>query len=280
MFRWLAGRGAARREIKRTQARISTEAWQRTVAGLPFLAGLTAQQNQALQARAAWLLASKSFSGAAGLELDSDMMLSIAVQAALPILELDTRLYEGWTEIIVYPGGFLIPRTDMDESGVVHEYVMEASGEAWEGGPVILSWHDLARAGEGGVNVVIHEFAHKLDLYAGQADGMPHLGAHPHIDPRRWRLVLQRSFEWFNQALDVVEADIPADMDPESEAAAAWYDRLPLDPYAASDEAEFFAVSSEAFFVQPLALSRSLPEWYGLLVDYYRQDPVQRWLGG
>jgi len=276
MFRWLAGRGAARRDVERTLARIDRDDWRHAMAGLPFLDGLSQAEQEALRARAAWILASKSFSGAAGLQVSDAMMLSIAIQAALPILELDTRLYEGWTEIIVYPGGFLIPRSDMDESGVVHEYLMEASGEAWEGGPVILSWDDLSRTEEGGVNVVIHEFAHKLDLYAGGADGMPGLGAHPHIDPRRWRQVLEESFEWFNCALDAVEDAIPPDVDPESDEASPWYERLPLDPYAATDEAEFFAVSSEAFFVHPLPLSEALPEWYGLLAQYYRQDPLRR----
>ncbi|MDX3895879.1 zinc-dependent peptidase [Pusillimonas sp.] len=280
MFRWLAGRGATRRDVERTLARIDDGDWRRATAALPFLGGLSQEEQEALRARAAWLLASKTFSGAGGLEVSDAMMLSIAIQAALPILQLDTRLYEGWTEIIVYPGGFLIPRSDMDESGVVHEYMMEASGEAWEGGPVILSWDDLSRAEEGGVNVVIHEFAHKLDLYAGEADGMPGLGAHPHIDPRRWRQVLDESFERFNQALDVVEDAIPPDVDPESDEASPWYEQLPLDPYAATDEAEFFAVSSEAFFVDPLPLSRAMPEWYGLLARYYRQDPLRRMEGG
>lgn len=276
MFRWLAGRGASSRDVERTLAGIPHDDWRRAMASLPFLQGLSQEEETALRARAAWLLASKTFSGAAGLEVSDAMMLSIAIQAALPILELDTRLYEGWTEIIVYPGGFLIPRSDMDESGVVHEYMMEASGEAWEGGPVILSWDDLSRAEEGAVNVVIHEFAHKLDLYAGEADGMPSLGGHPHIDPRRWRRVLEDSFERFNQALDAVEDAIPSHVDPESDEASPWYDQLPLDPYAATDEAEFFAVSSEAFFVQPLPLSEAMPEWYGLLAQYYRQDPLRR----
>ena len=276
MFRWLAGRGARQRDVARTLAEISHDDWQRAVQGLPFLAGLSSQEDEALRARTAWLLASKSFSGAGGLAVSDAMMLSIAIQAALPILQLDTRLYEGWTEIIVYPGGFLIPRSDMDESGVVHEYMMEASGEAWEGGPVILSWDDLSRAGEEGVNVVIHEFAHKLDLYAGEADGMPALGAHPHIRPQHWRRVLTKSFEQFSRALDMVEEAIPPHVDPESEEAAPWYDRLPLDPYAATDEAEFFAVSSEGFFVHPQPLADAMPEWYGLLAQYYRQDPLGR----
>lgn len=276
MFRWLSGRGAGQRKVAQTLAGITDKNWQHTVADLPFLARLSRQESDALRARAAWILAGKTFTGAAGLALSDDMMLSIAAQAALPILELDTRLYEGWTQIIVYPGGFLIPRTEMDESGVVHEYVMEASGEAWEGGPVVLSWDDLAGTKDGGVNVAIHEFAHKLDLYAGEADGMPHLGAHPHIEPRYWRRVLNDSFKRFSHALDAIEGAIPSDIDPESEAAAPWYDQLPLDPYAATDEAEFFAVSSEAFFVHPLPLSRAMPQWYGLLADYYRQDPLGR----
>lgn len=154
--------------------------------------------------------------------------------------------------------------------------MMEASGEAWEGGPVILSWEDLRRTDELAVNVVIHEFAHKLDLYAGEADGIPYLGAHPHIDPRNWRHVLQTSFDWFNRLLDDIEAAIPHHVDPESHDAAPWYGRLPMDSYAATDQAEFFAVSTETFFVQPLPLSQALPQWYGLLRDYYRQDPLQR----
>src|SRR5690606_39392238 len=66
----------------------------------------------------------------------SDVCSSDLVQAALPILGLDTSLYRGWTQIVVYPGGFLVPRTETDEAGVVHEYVQETSGESWEGGPV------------------------------------------------------------------------------------------------------------------------------------------------
>lgn len=275
MFRWLAGRGARRREVERTLAGISPEDWRRTLQALPFLAGLSADEDVELRSRTAWILASKSFSAAGGIEVNDSMMLLIAIQAALPILHLDTRLYEGWTEIIIYPGGFLIPRSEQDEAGVVHEYMTEASGEAWEGGPVILSWEDLSES-NAGVNVVIHEFAHKLDLYADEADGMPSLGAHPHIKPAHWRRILEESFDRFSQALDLVEEAIPAHVDPESEEAAPWYDRLPLDPYAATDHAEFFAVSSEAFFVQPRPLAQALPDWYGLLSDYYRQDPLAR----
>ncbi|HWK63103.1 MAG TPA: M90 family metallopeptidase [Eoetvoesiella sp.] len=279
MFRWLAGKGASRRRVMRELSLISPRAWRRAVDGLPFLAGLSAQQDEALRARAAWLLASKTFSGAHGFEITDDIRLAVAIQAALPIMELDPSLYEGWVEIVVYPGGFLIPRSEVHEDGVVHEYLLEASGEAWEGGPIILSWEDSEPGGRHAVNVVIHEFAHKLDLYGGAADGMPSLHDHADIRPAIWMRVLDAAFDDFNTALDAVEDAIPRHIDPESEAAAPWYDSLPLDPYAAMDTAEFFAVSSEAFFVDPEPLAQALPDWYGLLRQYYRQDPLERLTG-
>jgi len=257
------------------QSRIAPELWTRVLQAHPFLAVLDETEREQLLARAAWLLASKNLNGARGLRLDDFMRLSIAAQAALPILNLAPALYEGWDEIIVYPEGFSIPRVQQDDVGVVHEYDEAAAGEAWEGGPVILSWADTL-PGAGAFNVVIHEFAHKLDLSSGHADGMPALGAHRDLSPRTWRQVLDDSLERFTAALDAVEAAIPRHIDPESEAADAWYGQLPLDPYAATDEAEFFAVSSEHFFVDPGPLAQALPQWYELLRAYYRQDPLDR----
>lgn len=276
MFRWITGRGATPRQVERTYARISAELWQRTLAAHPFLDGLSESERDALRQRTAWLLASKTFTGVQGLELTDDIMLSVAVQAALPILALDPELYDGWHEIVLYPGGFVIPRTEMDDSGVVHEYLQEASGEAWDGGPVILSWEDAGPWAGSPDNVVIHEFAHKLDLNTGDADGVPALAGRPELSVRRWRAVLDEAFSQFCDALDAVEASIPPDVDPESDAAAPWYGSLPLDPYAATDEAEFFAVSSETFFVEPAPLAQALPDWYALLAAYYRQDPLAR----
>ena len=275
MLRWLKGRGAAASAVAQVQARIPAELWAAVLQAHPFLATLDAAEAGQLQARAAWLLASKNLNGARGLVLSDFMRLSIAAQAALPILNLPPALYEGWDEIIVYPGGFSIPRVRQDDVGVVHEYDEAAAGEAWDGGPVILSWSEPDPQA-GAFNVVIHEFAHKLDLCSGEADGMPGLGAHPGLSPRAWRRVLEDSLDRFVQALDAVEAAIPPDVDPESEAADAWYGQLPLDPYAATDEAEFFAVSSEHFFVDPGPLAQALPEWYGLLRAYYQQDPLAR----
>ncbi|AOB30582.1 hypothetical protein AKI39_07605 [Bordetella sp. H567] len=275
MLRWLLGRGAPAARIADVQARIEPALWEQVLQAYPFLAGLPAAEAGELRARAAWLLASKTMNGARGLALTDFMRLSIAAQAALPILKLPTALYEGWDEIIVYPGGFAIPRRREDDIGVVHEYMEDAAGEAWDGGPVVLSWED-ARIAEGGFNVVIHEFAHKLDLMGGDADGMPSLAGRAELNARLWRRVLDDSLDRFTQALEAVEAAIPPHIDPEGPDADPWYGQLPMDPYAATDEAEFFAVSSESFFVDPAPLAEALPEWYGLLRAYYRQDPLSR----
>ncbi|MGE8689601.1 MAG: zinc-dependent peptidase [Achromobacter sp.] len=276
MLRWLKGRGARPSAVAEMQSRISSELWRQVLDAHPFLAVLDTDEAGQLLARSAWLLASKNINGAQGLEVSDFMRLSIAAQASLPILNLTPELYEGWDEIIVYPASFRIPRSRQDEDGVVHEYIEDAAGEAWDGGPLVLSWEDAQLSG-GGFNVVIHEFAHKLDLRSGFADGMPSLAAHPALNARTWRRVLDESLDRFVAALDAVEAAIPPHIDPESEEADAWYGQLPMDPYAATDEAEFFAVSSEHFFVDPYPMQQALPQWYELLKAYYRQDPLERY---
>ena len=275
ILRTLFGHDRRDRAAQAVQDRIDPRIWQTVLEDLPFLQTLTADELGQLQARAAWLLACKTFNGAAGLDLTDRMRLAIAAQAALPVLHLDPTLYDGWDEIIVYPSGFTVERSHQDDSGVVHEYEDELTGEAWEGGPLILSWADSQNTSSA-YNVVIHEFAHKLDLRWGDADGMPELSAHRDSDPRQWRRVLEESLTDFCDALDALEAAIPPDVDPESAEASAWYDQLPLDPYAATDEAEFFAVSSEHFFTDPAPLAAALPALYGLLATYYRQDPLAR----
>ncbi len=112
-------------------------------------------------------------------KLTDDMVISIAVQASVPILELGITWYRGWRGVVIYPGEFVIRKEVMDEDGVVHNVREEAAGEAWEHGPVILSWQDielggaLAQPGAQPYNVVMHEFAHKLDMLNGEADGLP-----------------------------------------------------------------------------------------------------------
>ena len=252
--------------------------WISTLDSLPFLARLTSDECSRLRVLAAQLLADKQMSAAANLELTSSMQVSIAVQACLPVLNLGLDLYRGWKSIVVYPSEFLVPRSITDDDGVVHEYVEPIAGEAWDGGPLVLSWEDAQQNATGAgaaYSVVIHEFVHKIDLLDGEADGVPpFVAAHKSLSLERWRSVLHQSFDRFAAELELIDAELADDLDPESDEVDRHYAHLPIDPYGGHDEAEFFAVSSEAFFVAPGRLHTAFPEWYELLAQFFLQDPL------
>jgi len=238
--------------------RIDDAPWRRAVRRLPFLRGLSADEERRLKEMAVIFLAEKEFTPVRGARLSDDDRVQIALQACLPVLELGLDWYDGWVGIVVHPAEFKVKRTQTDEDGVVHEWDDELAGESWPGGPVVLSWEALDDSGsvaEGGANIVIHEFAHKLDMMAGEADGVPPM---PSREAReRWIEVFDAEFDRFCRQI---------------EANGKTF----LDPYASEHESEFFAVASEAFFESPRALKKDFPRLYGLFRDFYRQDPAQR----
>ena len=236
------------------KATVPAALWAQTVAALPFLANLAVDEQKRLKTLVEDFLAEKEFSPAGGLELNDEICVSIAAQGCLPILELGLAAYRGWVGIVVYPDEFVVARRIEDEDGVVHEFDDVLSGEAWEGGPLIISWHDAQMAGSG-YNVVIHEFAHKLDMLNGEADGMPAL--HSGITPEAWDDVFIAAYDDFCRRVDSGEETI-------------------IDPYASDAPAEFFAVLSENFFELPNVVNREYPALYTLLRTYFRQDPVIR----
>ncbi|MFN7571240.1 MAG: zinc-dependent peptidase [Betaproteobacteria bacterium] len=259
---------------------IPEASWDANLAALPFVARLDAGERARLRELASRFLAEKEMSGADGLELTAAIQVNIAMQACLPVLNLGLEWYRGWVGVIVYPSEFVVPRRIVDHDSVVHEFDDALAGEAWDGGPVLLSWDDArAASAEGyGTSVAIHEFTHKLDMLNGEPNGQPPFDARLHagLRPREWRAVLDEAFARLNAELDLIEAEIPADLDPASADADRYFAALPLDPYAAQDEAEFFAVSSEAFFVAPARLRDAFPAWYDVLAQFFRQDPLAR----
>ena len=251
--------------------------WQAALAALPCAQSLPAPERERLRGLVAGLLADKQYEAAAGIELTTQMQLAIAVQACLPVLGLGLEWYRGWTSIVVYPGEFRVPRRLTDEAGVVHEFDDTLSGESWDGGPVVVSWADAQSAGTPqAYSVVIHEFAHKLDMLDGEADGVPPFDRrlHPTLTAAAWRAALADALARLDAELELIEAELPPHIDPDSPEADPWYARLPLDPYAVQDEAEFFAVSAEAFFVAPATLQAAFPAWYEQLAAFFRQDPL------
>jgi Mlc titration factor MtfA (ptsG expression regulator) len=247
LVQWRRQRAAARLAISDAQ-------WADAEYALPFLDRLSDAERTRLRNLAGQFIAEKEWSGARGLTLTAPMQLSIALQACLPILELGLDWYRGWVGIVVYSGDFVIPRRVVDDDGVVHEYDDPVLGEAWQGGPVLLSWfpdhHGLNEVGD--VSIVIHEFAHKLDMANGEVDGMPAL--HADMDPQEWHSAFQPAYEDFCRRIDAGE-------DTE------------IDPYAAEHPSEFFAVASEVFFEAPDLLMGEYPAVYAQLRRFYRQDP-------
>lgn len=228
--------------------------WAATVSALPFLDILPPDEQRQLRTLAEDFLAEKEFSAAGGLELSDEICVAIAAQGCLPILKLGLKAYRDWVGIIVYPDEFVVRRRFEDETGIVHEYDDVLSGEAWEGGPLIVSWHDVKMAGDG-YNVVIHEFAHKLDMLNGDADGMPAL--HSDLDASEWETIFFAAYDDFCARVDSGEETL-------------------IDPYASETPGEFFAVLSESFFEIPDVVAGEYPDLYDLLSRYYRQDPLAR----
>jgi len=230
---------------------IPPQLWQQVEQDLPFLRRLGPESRRQLRDLARQFIADKEWTGAQNLTLTPQIQLAIALQACLPVLKLGLDWYSDWVGVIVYPGDFVIPRRVMDEDGVVHEYDDDVVGEAWEGGPVLISWFDRAED-HSGINVVIHEFAHKLDMRKGTADGMPAL--HSGMSSARWIATMSAAYADFCHRIDAGE-------------------ETAIDPYATEHPAEFFAVLSEVFFETPELLHEQYPEVYQEFSDFYRQDP-------
>ena len=235
---------------------VSLATFERAVERLPILRGLAPDELQRLRESASLLLYDKSFSAAGGAEVDDAMQLAIALQASLLTLNLAEESYRGWNEIILYPDEFLHNREEMDEAGVVHHSRDILAGESWHGGPLVLSLADVVASGQAdGFNVVLHEFAHKLDMLNGDANGFPPL--HRGMDAAAWADNFSRAYDDFCARVDA------------SEDTA-------IDPYASHDPAEFFAVLTEAFFETPSLLHAEYPAVYRQLQLFYRQHPLQR----
>jgi len=231
--------------------------WRQVSTRMSLLRGLDADEWQRLHTLCTAFLSDKEFSAGKGFELDDEICLSIAIQGCLPILNLGIDWYRGWHGIIVYPDEFIIPRQNKDEDGVVHVFDEVAAGEAWSDGPLIISWRDVELSGYG-YNVVIHEFAHKLDMLNGEADGLPPL--HRNMTRAAWSRALGEAYRSLCEEVDVAGG---------SEAQCF------LDPYAAEHPAEFFAVASEAFFDAPHGLRATYPALYEQFMLFYRQDPAR-----
>ncbi len=256
MLTWLRQHLQQFRLAKRSRPAIPDTLWSSTLQTYPFLTADPANDPEQLRAMVAQFLADKEFSGAHGLQITDAMAVAIAAQACLPVLHLGLHWYDDFKGIVVHPGAMLARREVVDDAGVVHHYKEALSGEAMQHGPVTLSWADVADAGDSaraGYNVVIHEFVHKLDMRSGSADGCPPLPSR--LARENWRVTMQANYARFQTQLTMAER---------FGGKAPW-----LDAYAATAPAEFFAVTSEAYFVNRVRFAQEFPELLSLFVQFF-----------
>jgi Mlc titration factor MtfA (ptsG expression regulator) len=206
-------------------------------------------------------IAEKRWEGCGGLALGDEIRVTIAAHACLLVMNLPHELYRNVHTILVYPST-VVPTPRSIRAFEIPMRPVEGPvpilGQAQQRGPVVLVWDAVERTGrhpESGHNVVYHEFAHKLDMLDGCADGTPPL--HGRAEYARWVRVCGREYEALRGRASRGKGGL-------------------LDAYGATNEAEFFAVATEHFFDQPTALRRRHPELYGVLQEFYRQDPAAR----
>ena len=250
-----------RKRILATHA-LPDDLWDEAVAMLPFLERYDDATRAELRDRVVLFLEDKSIVGANDFDVTPLMRVIIAIQACALVLRLEAQAYEGWNNVVVYPDEFRPKIEYMDDDGVMHVRDHEIAGEAWQGGPVLLSWADVMASRDfaaAGMNLVIHEFAHKLDMRNGAPDGLPLLRSGMNVAV--WNRVAAAAYQDFVRGVEAWEAKgEPGDAAPV------------IDPYAADAPEEFFAVCSEMFFAAPEALRAIYPQYYAQLVIFYGQD--------
>ena len=251
--------GLMKQRRRRLRAQPFPKDWLATVeSNVPFFRRLSASDQAELLGNIQVFLAEKRFEGCGGLELTDEIRVTIAAQACLLLLHRKTDYFPRLLTILVYPSTYSVEEKRPVEGPVWEEGRMTRLGETGRTlGSMVLSW-DATKSGAGdpsdGKNVVFHEFAHQLDYENYAADGVP--GLVTREQQLSWREVMKNEFASLRAA---DETGIPT----------------LLDTYGATNPAEFFAVSTEAFFERPCALRARHPKLYAELQRYFRQDPVE-----
>ncbi|MGD9418466.1 MAG: zinc-dependent peptidase [Verrucomicrobiota bacterium JB025] len=228
---------------------------------LPLYQKLPGDLRPLLHQRIARFVASTRFEGCGGLELTEEMIITIAAQASLLVLHRDGTPYPELRTVYLYPTTFSSVQKRVDPIGIVTEGEVSRLGESWSSGTVVLAWDSVAHGARDlldGQNVTFHEFAHQLDHEDGPTDGAPPLPSRAAY--RSWAKVFSENYDDFLDQLETGK-------------------RTLLDPYGATNPAEFFAVATETFFEKPRQLKKKRPDLYQKLQSYYQLDPA-KWFRG
>lgn len=234
---------------------LSNTSWSKALRTSSYARALPISDQTRLRQLTTQILRAKSFQGVFGFKISESMRARIALHAGIPILNLGINYYYAdWSSFVIYPGDFRVHDEYMDEHGVVHREIVDLCGQSLSQGPIVLSWEAMREEDETPADhdLVIHECAHKLDVLNGDANGFPPL--HADMDAREWAHDFHAAYRKLCSMPDTFGANR-------------------IDPYAAEDPAEFFAVMSETFFTIPHLVYEYHPAVYKHLQHFYRQDP-------
>ncbi len=221
---------------------------------LPPYKYLNAEEKRRLQGTINVFLAEKVFEGCGGLEITDEIRVTVAAQACMLLLNRDIKVFPRLKSILIYPDTYIVNNEFMLPNNEVSSVRL---GESWQSGVVVLAWNSV----QGGIhnfhdgrNVTIHEFAHQLDQEDGLADGAPIL--HNNSEYKNWAEVFSTEYENLkNELAHGISSEI--------------------DPYGATNPAEFFAVVTETFFEKPYQLQKHRPQLYDALLHYYCINPMK-----
>jgi Mlc titration factor MtfA (ptsG expression regulator) len=249
-----------RRRRRRTWSSLPfPDSWREIVRrNAPRTARLPADLLRRLEGIANVLVREKYWEGCRGQVIDDEVRVTIAIQAAQLVAGFEDSYFDRVPTVLVYPDEFVVRGQHATPGGWVGEFDSIRLGEAWSSGPVILSWADVledAALPGTGRNVVLHEFAHALDMEDESFDGTPLL--EDAATCRTWAEVMGRAYDRHVRSVERGRATL-------------------LDEYGAESESEFFAVATECFFERPVSLWTRHRPLYDVLAAFYRQDPARR----
>ncbi len=248
-----ARRGALR---ERLMAEPLPEQWEPILKqNVPLYSRLPDEMQRELRGLINIFLHEKRFEGCGGLEITDEIRVTVAGQACILLLNRKTDFYPRLSSILVYPGAYVAKEVWHTEAGFEVEEDSVRFGESWDSGTVVLAW-DIVKHGawdwKDGHNVVLHEFAHRLDQQDGTADGAPILEQRSRYVT--WARTLSREYEQLQKKVKRGRKTV-------------------MDDYGATDPAEFFAVATETFFEKSRQMKKKHPELYSELRTYYKLYP-------
>lgn len=223
---------------------------------VPLYTRMPAELKSRLHGHIHFFLYDKQFVGRGGQSINDEIKLTIAANACMLVIQRDHRIFPGFKTILVYPDTYVaktVQRQGLTES----EHHSRRAGESWHRGPIVLSWGDTLRgsqAASSGFNVVLHEFAHKLDEENTVMDGLPVLHETAHY--RQWYEVLNTEYTAFLKRVDRGNNSV-------------------IDAYGAESPIEFFAVATESFFEKSKRMRKRLPDLYQQFAQFYQLDPAE-----